>query len=480
LEINNKMKRNNFIILGVVVGMLMIHISGVYGAPLKEDNQEQGSVSETIVNWDDIKILDLETAQQIALEQNPTIDASLARLKQAKEIVRQAHAAYLPRLDASATASRVWMSEKNYDNSLSTARLMNPGATVDDPKDYYGAGLTASWVVFDGFERKFNKAAALFSEKQSEAALKDAKRLLLSSVAMSYFSLQLALESIEIAKADAVFYERQLTEAKARRQVGTGSLSEELNFEVQLNSAKTDILRAKQSYDTGLYALSALLGVSGGEFPKALRLATFQPETTKEMKSPNLKTLMDYAKNHRPDMIQTRILLEQTKANVGTVKAGYYPTISLSGALSGDREDNGQFEQDDFGRSLSLNLSYNLYSGGLKKARVHEARLKVIEAEKGLTSLENQINSEVLTSGTEVKSAQERLILQRTNANLVQKNRDLVEKIYDAGQGSLVSLNEAQRNLIAAQSRLALALVSLRQAWYSLETDTGRVLERFE
>lgn len=53
----------------------------------------------------------------------------------------------------------------------------------------------------------------------------------------------------------------------------------------------------------------------------------------------------------------------------------------------------------------------------------------------------------------------------------------MVEKEYAAGQVSLVRLNEAQRDLTTARSRLALALASLQQAWFNLETDTGRILE---
>jgi outer membrane protein TolC len=58
---------------------------------------------------------------------------------------------------------------------------------------------------------------------------------------------------------------------------------------------------------------------------------------------------------------------------------------------------------------------------------------------------------------------------------LVQKNRDLVEKEYKAGVGSLVRLNEAQRDLTAAQVRLAAAQVALRQAWYDLWSATGQI-----
>jgi outer membrane protein len=71
------------------------------------------------------------------------------------------------------------------------------------------------------------------------------------------------------------------------------------------------------------------------------------------------------------------------------------------------------------------------------------------------------------------------LILQRSNAELVKQNRDLVEKEYAAGQTSLVRLNEAQRDLINAQSQMAVALVSLKQAWQDLKAATGEILIPF-
>jgi outer membrane protein TolC len=79
-----------------------------------------------------------------------------------------------------------------------------------------------------------------------------------------------------------------------------------------------------------------------------------------------------------------------------------------------------------------------------------------------------------------VGSAQQQLLLQRRNAKLVQRNRDLVEKEYKAGVGSLVRLNEAQRDLIRAQVRLASARAALRGAWYDLETATGQIVETFK
>jgi outer membrane protein TolC len=76
-------------------------------------------------------------------------------------------------------------------------------------------------------------------------------------------------------------------------------------------------------------------------------------------------------------------------------------------------------------------------------------------------------------------SAQEQLKLQRETAEYVRKNRDLVEQEYKAGQASLVRLNEAQKDLVAAEGRLASARVSLFLAWFQLRTVTAESLKEY-
>ena len=160
--------------------------------------------------------------------------------------------------------------------------------------------------------------------------------------------------------------------------------------------------------------------------------------------------------------------------------ADFYPTLSLSGSYTGERVDDPSFEGDDFGNTVMLSLSYNLFAGGLTRARHSEAKMRLREVESDLQDARLTVTSEVLQTIARVGSAQEELALQQANTRLVRRNRDLVEKEYKAGVGSLVRLNEAQRDLTAAQVQLATARVALRQAWYDLQTATGRILERFK
>jgi outer membrane protein TolC len=373
----------------------------------------------------------------------------------------------------------VELSDNAYRQSIASARLLDPGATVEDPEDYYNADLTASWTLFDGFERKFSNASARYGEQSSTAALNDARRLLISAVSLSYFSAQLALENIAIARADEAFNQRQLTDAEARQRVGTGSLSDVLNFQVRKNQAKTTRINQEYQYEIALYGLAALLGLPESRLPDHVQLARLSSETAAELADPRVEELIAGAMELRPDIQQARWTIKRSEAQVKVAQSDYYPTVVVAGSLEGERTGDPEFGQDNFGNSVQVGLSYNLFAGGYTRAKVREVRQQKIELDKRLEELILSATSDIRSSAALVVTAQAQVALQRENVDLVQRTRDLVEKEYNAGQGSLVRLNEAQKDLTTARSNLALALVGLRQAWVELETRAGTILATY-
>lgn len=467
--------------IGIIFGLILF-ISGVFSAdstaadtPFHEAGHRKCTPKS--VDWSSIKELDLKTAAFIALAGNPTIAAAEARVRQATERIFQAKADYWPRLDLSASGARLWPSDNSLKTNRAMARLLDPAATTDNPEDLYNTALIASWKVFDGFARKFRNAAAHYGRDLSVAALDDSRRLIVSSVATAYFVAQLVRENVDIARADEEFNQRQLGEAKARRQAGTGSLSDELNFEIRINDARAARIQAERNYEAAVYALAALLGMEEARLPSTVTLAPLKDETKDELARPDAEKLIGYAYKHRPDIRQGEFSIRQAEAREKIARSRFYPNLNLSAGYDGLHTGNLRLDEDDYGASVGLSLTFNLFSGGADRARAREARERTIELEKGLEDLKINVSSEVRDSLAQLMSAQEQLRLQRINAELVQKNRDLVDKEYIAGQVSLVRLNEAQRDLITAKSRLALALATLRQAWFNLNTDTGRILE---
>ncbi len=419
----------------------------------------------------DIRVLDLDTAKKIALARNPTLKAAAHRVKQAAWRVQQAASAYLPRLDANAQASRVELSDSAYTATLQQAQFFN--ATVEDPEEYYSAGITATWRMFDGFARRFNHAAGKYALSASEHSRADARRLISSAVARAYHGAMLARENVAIAKADQAFFARQAEEAGIRREIGTGSLSDVLNFHVGQNAAKSNVISAKQSFEVAMFGLAALLGVQDPDFAERIEPARMNPESVKEITEPNVRDFIQSAKADRPDILQAEAIQNAAQAQFKSARGEYFPTIDLSAGYTGDRTGDAGFEADDFGTTLAATIKLNLFSGGLTRAKVAEARAANNEAKSNLLNVRIQAVNEVLEATAKVKSTQAELLLQHENADLVSRNRDLVENEYRAGQASLVTLKQAQRDLVTAQSRLASARVNLRQAWQELYTSAG-------
>jgi outer membrane protein len=431
------------------------------------------------IKLEDLKVLDLPTAARIALTDNPSLAAARARVAQAEEAVRQARSTYWPRLDLGAAAARVTLSDSAYQSQLATTQALFPGRSVEDPENYYTASVTASWLLFNGFSRKFDLAAAQYGSQTSEAARIDAQRLLLSAVTRSFLAAQQALENVAIAIADEGFNQRQFTEARLRYEVGTGALSDVLNFEVKTNLAQSDRIVAERVYQTSRIGLAALLGVPQAQLGDDLALAPLADITDKELQAPQPELLLEAALTGRPDLARSDWGVQQAQAQVQSARGKYFPTLSLSATYDGERAGDAGFEGDDFGNTVALNLSYTLFAGGLNHARHQQAKARLYEVEKLKKDTEINVTSEVRTAMAQLGSAQKQLVLERTNAQLVQRNRDLVEKEYRAGVGSLVRLNEAQRDLTAAQVRLAASRAALHRAWYDLQSATGEILTTF-
>jgi len=438
----------------------------------------------------EIQVLDLQTAAHIALAGNPSLAAAQARVMQAGQVVRQAQAPYWPQLDAKAGVVRMDLSEREIGNqrlSYDLIRGLYPPGTAPsfesvytNPEEYYSAGLTATWLIFDGLAREFTLAAARYGEKASQAARDDVERLLLSAVTIAYLQSQLALENVKIANEDERFNKRQLVEARLRYEVGTGALSDVLNFEVRVNAAKSARIQEERGYRAGLASLAALLGLPQGRLPAHVGLAELAPTTPPELAEPDGPGSVALALSLRPDLKRYDWIVQQADAGVKTARAGYYPTLALSAAYDGERPEDFDFESDDFGNSVGVGLTWNLFAGGLTRARTSEARARLYETEKLRGDAQVQVASEIEKIIAEIESAQGVLRLQESNTALVQQQRDLVEKEYRAGVGSLVRLNQAQRDLNVSQSQLALARVALRVSWYNLQTATGQILETFK
>lgn len=426
-----------------------------------------------------IEELDLVTAQCIALGSNPDITAAQERVAQARARLQQAMAAWWPSVDIGAGGTHQRLSDTNFAFNRRLAALGGQEPAQDAM--HYRAGLQATWVLFDGLYRSFNRQRAQAAELAEEETLLDSRRLLAAAVAQAFLNAQLAQSNIDIARAGADFYEKQLQNARQRHKVGTGSRGDVLNIEVQLNSARATLLQHERELEAARCGLAALLGLDQALLPAALRLATLPDIPRQDLSPPaDAQRLIAEAYGLRPDIRRLEQRLQEATALAGMARAPLYPQLRLVGALEGRREEGLPRDGADYGNSLGVQMSWNLYAGGADKARLVEAGHIQREAAYTLAALRNQIAADIRTALALRSEAEAQLRLQRRSVRLVEENRRLAENAYAEGEYALIQLNEAQRDQIAHASRLAQALVAYHSAQQRLLEVSGRILEPLE
>lgn len=425
-----------------------------------------------------IQVLDLPTAQQLALAGNPSLEAALARVEQARARVRQASAAWWPSLDLTGSGGRTRQSDTAWQMTQALSHL--GGQSVDQATEQYAAGLQASWLLFDGFYRKFNEEQAGYGEKSAVAGREDAQRLLVAAVAEAFLNAQLAQTNVGIAAADRDFYKQQLQDAQNRFDAGAGLWGDVLNIKVQLNSAQTSFLLFGREFEAAGYGLAALLGLADAQFPKHLSLKPLAQDADVSATVAPPDQLIEEALARRPDVQQLTLVVKQAEAGIGMAEAQFYPKLQLAGAVNDARQGDLRLSEDDVSDTVALNLSWNLFAGGVDKARRFEAEQARREANATLVNLRNQVAAEVRQDIALLEAAREQVILQRESVSLVGENRDMARSEYEAGQASLVRLNEAQRDLSTTHGRLAQAQVAWQRARERLLAATGRNVQMTE
>jgi outer membrane protein TolC len=270
-----------------------------------------------------------------------------------------------------------------------------------------------------------------------------------------------------------------LKEAQLSKEAGVGALSDVLNFEVRQRAAESNLISAEGSLKAARIALAALLGMAEAAMPDNLDVAPLMEETSDHLQLPDPEVVIAKAVEHRPDLEQARLSVSRSGALAKAARSSFMPRVAAFASRSASLPDNDSFEQDNFATTVGLNVSYDLFTGGRNIARTKEAKLAKKQSERELEQVELDALAEVRQAWVGLEESQQQLVLQRTTADLVRRNRELVEKEYDAGQGALVRLNEAQRDLVAAQSRLALARVGLFLAQDELRAATGESLLDF-
>ena len=408
--------------------------------------------------------LTLEQAIETALANNPDFQSTEYSMKAAWARYQQSLAAYYPRLYVSGGL--------NGSNS-DVAKQSNFATSLNDSSSRTtSAALNVEYIIFNGLIRKMNSLAAQHLGRASDAAFDDAKRLLIKSVELQYNQVRLIRENISIAEADKLFQEKLLRENELKYQAGSVSQSAVLNFRVRVNAAASKLIGARYDLINARGVLGDLLGLTEGTIHDDVAFSTLEENVGVSLNI--IEMYLDLALNNRPDLKQYRESLKAAEYSLYAQYGAYWPVITGSGSYGANGTTTDYTSAENTRKTThdldyGVNMTWDLFSGGSRKNAVEEAKALVAQNEKNLEGQWINVIQEVRNSFNTFKQREEQYVILKETELLQRKNRDLVEIEYRTGSTELTRLNEAQRDLVSAESQKISALINLFNAKAQLE-----------
>jgi outer membrane protein TolC len=417
--------------------------------------------------------LTLRQAQQMAIDASPSVAETVACIDAAKAVVEQARATMMPQISTS-----VGLQHQEISGEITIDELSDYGLSsidIDTDSDVIDASLQVSWLLFDGYSRK---ASILAAEAQTKATIEvsnEARRLLVKAVASAYYQAQLAAEGMQIAQQNRLFNRNLESDADKRWQAGVIAEAEKLNFSVRALQAENDYLVAEQNFNVVCTVLAQLMAL-----PDARLTPEFYPCTCTldELAAlPDFDDEFTYALEQRPDLQALNAGREALQLKKEANEGSFYPKVGLGGGY--EYMDLGDTGNLGIG-SVALSLSWDLYDGGTRSAKIRETQAQIVELNSQQQQKVLEVKSELRQTLLKAEAAQAVYQRQLYTLSLVQKIRDHIEMAYRAGAATLTRLNGAQTDLITVSAAVASSRINYLQQLESLKATSGRILEELQ
>lgn len=417
----------------------------------------------------DITSLSLADAQRIAITNNPTYIAAYHAVSAARMRYLQALGAYSPTVSAGFSVS---------DNYSWTRRTRNesPGAAYRSEQIQTNTSVNVNWLIFDGLAREFSVLIADHNYDYQKLLEADECRTMMRAVAYAYNDVLLAIENKRIAMEDRKFQQSSLRDTQLKYQAGAVPLSDVLNFEIAMGSADSDLIAADYQYETAIYALAVLMGYPEGTLPAQI---TFPVDLKTDFNLlPAVDIYLDTALRNRPDLKGYREQLKIATYQMYQTYSNFAPTVNAYASFGyGTGLNRNYYHGDDTSRTYSENPSFaygltadwTIFNGLIRYNQMREYQANVAIADFNVAAQWITVVSEVRAAyANYVKSVKQTRIFKKIR-DLSAQQRDLVDEGYKAGNTEITRLNEAQRDLVEAETNLASSYINIQNAKAQLD-----------
>ena len=399
------------------------------------------------------KDLTIEECVSNALSRNPRIVTATQRAIEARDKVAARRGVKLPQIEFRTDALRYdWLPPNK-------ERILGGGTT-----DVYSA-LNLSMLLFSSGRAEANVDSATARFYASQQELRRTRQDVVFEVNRSYYNV-LRLEAILSTREEAVKQmEHYLTVAKEKQDIGKAPKLDVLRAEVQLADVTQAKLLALNQLEVARLELLNAMGIQD----QGVQVSPVKDDAPAACFTKPDEFLEEALKTN-PEYLRTKYLTKAAERDVAVARAEFGPNLSLIASYNKEGSDFPDITNWFAGLSVSIPI----YTGGIVRARVGEARA-VVEQERSTTDLISQrmtlaVRSAVLST----QDAANRLTATRKSVEQAQEALNIAQQKYAVGLGSTTEVIDTQVALAQAQTNYVQALYDGKVAITALDLAIGR------
>jgi outer membrane protein len=406
---------------------------------------------------------DLLAVYQRALQNDPQLREAEATRLAALEAKPQAISALLPQLSGTGIVSR----EKATGSSDITQSVITgpPGSPrilqrfpfngrIDTTTHRYGIDLRQNvfrWENWVALQRADAQVA------QAEADYQAAQQDLMARVAQRYFDVLSAQDDLEAQQVALTSIKRQLEQAESRFQIGLIAVTDVEEARAAHDSGAATVIAAKRTLAS---AQELLREITGDAFDSLARpIEPFElvpPDPVSEDR------WVEMALQQNLSLVSSRLAADIARENVSTARGGHYPSLDLVGSRYKENSNGvdtftdgtpaGGTSIDQTQRTIGLQLSFPIYSGGMVSSQVRQAVYQHRAAKERLERVARQTEHDARDSYLGVLSEISRVKALRRAVESNTTSLRATESGYEAGTRTAVDVLQSRQLWVQAQT----------------------------
>ncbi|MBN3519449.1 TolC family protein [Algoriphagus lutimaris] len=390
---------------------------------------------------------DLETAVNIALENNLTLKRSELNQQTNEATLLQNQGARYPNLTAGGSTNFNWGRSINpATNLFETQRIGNVNVNANANATLFNAGRVNNSVK----QSKVNLEQGYYN-------IEATKNSITLNVINLYINVVFNQEQVKIAENQYKTTEEQLE--RTTKLVNAGSLpySDQLDLQSQLATNNVDLINAKATLTISLLNLAQAL-----QIPYTTEFQIVKPELTIDdtfMVTESSATIFETAEEVMPEIKAASLGVQSAEYGVKLAKAGFYPSINIGGNLGSNYVDLydekfGTQLDFNFSQSAGISLSVPIFSRMANKASIQRARVQKSLAEVAEIEARNQLRQDIETAYTNALASEQSYEASLKRVESLEESYRIAQQRFDLGAINSVDFQIAQNNLFSAQSQL--------------------------